>query len=252
MSEPTVPRFAPLKAVSTASRRPARSETALGRGAAEVVACREQWAVVCNRALERAHVPERVDHRSLAARQAEAQRRAADPLRPEPEPAAAERRAQDFDREPTVHLGPTATALERQGEQTDRGDQNRSAQARNAERQGLWQQVRDWGHQVAAQAREKAWEAAERLRETAERLVPSPALAGSLGRLRAAGEALAQEKAQADRLRAAGEALKREREQQAREVERRQQQEQERQRQEAEKQRKSRSQSRPRVPSRGG
>jgi hypothetical protein len=107
--------------------------------------------------------------------------------------------------------------------QTDRGDQNRATQERNAERQGLWQLVREWGHQVAAQAREKTREAAERLRATAERLVPSPAAVGGLGRLRAAGEVLAQEKAQADRLRAAGEVLKREREQQAREAERRQQ-----------------------------
>ena len=196
----------------------------------EIEACREAWGTMCNRELERANVQERVDHRSLAEQRASALG------------AGDEQRAQDLDRAPTEHLGARATAMERDGIATGRGDRNREIRAENAERQGLWQQVREWGHQVAAQARERARDAAERLREAAERLVPSPALAGGLGRLRAAGEALAQEKAQADRLRAAGEALKREREQQAREAERRQQQEQERGRQEAEKQRKSRSQ----------
>jgi len=162
-------------------------------GSAEVVACREEWATICNHALERAHVQERVDHRSLADQRAEAQRRAADPQRPEPEREEAERRAQELDREPTVHLGPTATAMERDGVQTDRGDQNRAVRARNAERRGLWHQVREWGHQVRDQA---------------------AALTGGLARLRAAGKVLAHEKAQADRLRAAGEAMKREKAQQ--------------------------------------
>src|SRR5450830_516705 len=156
---------------------------------------REHWAERINAHLERVNVAERVDHRTLEAQRAEALDRAADPARAPIERATAERQAQDLDREPQPKLGAATVAMERQGIQTDRGDQWRDVQARNAERQGLWQQVREWGHQIAVQAREKAMEVAERLREAAERLVPSPALAGGLDRLRAAGETMAQERA---------------------------------------------------------
>ena len=147
---------------------------------------REAWGEHVNAALERAQRPERVDHRSLDAQRVEAQRLAVDPQRPEPERAAAERRAQDLDREPQPKLGAAAAGLERQGVQTDRGDQWRAAQARNAERLGLWQQVREWGHlvrerahQVADQVREKAREAAERLKAAGERLAETVAPAGA-------------------------------------------------------------------------
>jgi ATP-dependent exoDNAse (exonuclease V) alpha subunit len=76
------------------------------RKSGEVVHWREQWAVHCNQSLERAGYDERVDHRSLE--------------------------AQGIDREPTVHLGVEATALERRKTQSKMGNLNREAEARNA------------------------------------------------------------------------------------------------------------------------
>ena len=65
----------------------------------EVDAMRQAWASLANEALERAGHSERIDPRSLA--------------------------AQGVARMPTVHLGPIATAMERRGIQTERGDLNR-------------------------------------------------------------------------------------------------------------------------------
>ena len=65
----------------------------------EVERVREHVANLINDALEEAGSDERVDHRSF--------------------------RARGIDREPTRHLGPAATAYERQGFETDRGDINR-------------------------------------------------------------------------------------------------------------------------------
>ena len=60
----------------------------------QVEAVRATWAEMTNRALERAGHESRVDHRTLE--------------------------AQGLDREPSRHLGPAATAMERRGQQTDR------------------------------------------------------------------------------------------------------------------------------------
>ena len=73
-----------------------------------------------------------------------------------------ERAAQDLDRSPEPKVGPTATAMERRGILTDRGDQRRDVLAQNAERQGLWQQVREWGEQVRDLARTFGQDVAER------------------------------------------------------------------------------------------
>lgn len=67
---------------------------------AELTDLRERWADMCNHALERHGHEARIDHRSNADRQ--------------------------IDAEPTKHLGPHATALERRGIQTRRGDLNRT------------------------------------------------------------------------------------------------------------------------------
>lgn len=72
---------------------------------------REQWAVECNRALERAGHEERVDHRSLT--------------------------EQGSERLPQVHLGPYSAALERQGITTEEGDHNRLVAEHNAVGCGL-------------------------------------------------------------------------------------------------------------------
>lgn len=44
---------------------------------------------------------------------------------------------QGLEREATIHLGPTASAIERKGERSERGDTNREVQASNAERAQL-------------------------------------------------------------------------------------------------------------------
>ena len=67
----------------------------------QVTLIRERWAALVNQALERHGHEARVDHRSLE--------------------------AQGIEAEPTKHLGPTATAMERRGLRTDRGDLNRAA-----------------------------------------------------------------------------------------------------------------------------
>lgn len=65
----------------------------------EVETMRRTWADMVNRALERAGHNVRIDARSL--------------------------KAQGVHRMPTIHLGPAATAMERRGIQTERGDLNR-------------------------------------------------------------------------------------------------------------------------------
>ena len=66
---------------------------------------REEWARSVNRGLERAGYPERIDHRSFAAR--------------------------GIDREPSVHEGPSVREMEARGIRTERGGRNRAAAERN-------------------------------------------------------------------------------------------------------------------------
>ncbi len=72
---------------------------------------RSSWEQHLNRALERARVAERVDHRSYAQR--------------------------GIDREPEPKQGPVATRMERGGRRSYAGDDRRAARARNAERERL-------------------------------------------------------------------------------------------------------------------
>ena len=66
---------------------------------------RKSWADIGNRHLDRhGHAPT-LDHRTL--------------------------KVQGIDREPTIHLGKDAAAMERRGEASDRGDSNRSIEAEN-------------------------------------------------------------------------------------------------------------------------
>ena len=66
----------------------------------DLLEAREKWETLANRALERAQIKERIDHRSL--------------------------KNQGIDREPQIHIGATAAAMERKGIQTERGNINRS------------------------------------------------------------------------------------------------------------------------------
>lgn len=65
----------------------------------EVERIRETWAYLANEALARADKSERISHKSLE--------------------------AQGVERMPTIHLGPAATAMERRGIKTERGEYNR-------------------------------------------------------------------------------------------------------------------------------
>ena len=73
-----------------------------------LLAWREKWAQINNRKFEEKGLAERIDHRTL--------------------------KAQGIDREPTIHLGHEASALEKKGIRTERGDRNREIQKRNLER----------------------------------------------------------------------------------------------------------------------
>jgi hypothetical protein len=113
---------------------------------------RTRWAELSNERLRDRGLEQRVDHRSLAAQREAALER------------GEERKAQDLDRTPQPKVGPTATAMERRGIQTDRGDRRREVLAQNAERQGLWQRVREWGQQLGERARDVKEDVAERVR----------------------------------------------------------------------------------------
>ena len=97
-------------------------------GREQIEALRADWATRCNTALERAGHQERVSHKSLE--------------------------AQGIDREPTTHLGPVATAMERRGERSERGDLNRG-------------QGDDRAAHVELASAEKVQTGAERMREQA-------------------------------------------------------------------------------------
>lgn len=66
---------------------------------------RKNWADINNKMFEQKGLDERIDHRSLE--------------------------AQGIDREPTIHMGKTKTAMERRGIKTERGNINREIMARN-------------------------------------------------------------------------------------------------------------------------
>lgn len=78
---------------------------------ADIRALRQEWEHAVNRAYERAGLDIRVDHRSHEER--------------------------GIEQEPTQHLGPSATAMERRGADSERGEANREITQRNAERQAL-------------------------------------------------------------------------------------------------------------------
>ena len=75
--------------------------------AQHVTAIRELWADIANAELARHGRDERIDHRTL--------------------------KAQGIDREPQIHVGVHATAMERRGVETEKGARNREIQARNTE-----------------------------------------------------------------------------------------------------------------------
>ena len=94
-----------------------RRKLGMGEAATEVTAIRGLWADLANQALERAGREERVDARSFAAR--------------------------GIDREATTHMGPVATDMERRGMPSNRGDDNRTAEANSQARAGMSAEIID-------------------------------------------------------------------------------------------------------------
>lgn len=74
-------------------------------GREQITAIREEWENLCNLALERGGHEARISAKSYKAR--------------------------NIDREPTIHLGPAATAMERRGIETEKGVINRIIRKRN-------------------------------------------------------------------------------------------------------------------------
>lgn len=76
-----------------------RGELKLGRAREAIKSIRSHWAELANQHLAQAGHDVRIDHRTL--------------------------KEQGIDRVPTVHLGPVATAMERRGKKSERGEINR-------------------------------------------------------------------------------------------------------------------------------
>lgn len=118
----------------------------LPTGKAMVLELRQQWERVHNQALQK-HAPqvEPVSCRALrdqAAAKREEARRLAERGRDE-EATEAKLKAVELDRTPQQHVGWQATALERQGIKTERGNDRRAAQAEHKQQLGLVAQIRD-------------------------------------------------------------------------------------------------------------
>jgi Ti-type conjugative transfer relaxase TraA len=121
-------------------------------GKLEMLGLRKTWADFQNAALEKAGSDARVDHRSLEAR--------------------------GIDRESTIHMGVAATAMERKGGTTERGDINREITARNAYRDDLKRQAAEVAAQIIDLDAERAKRADQKaIRSEAQTLDPDRILA---------------------------------------------------------------------------
>lgn len=112
-----------------------RKKKGLESRRSELESIRAEWAHLVNHALDKAKLQERVTHKSHAARGLEV--------------------------EPTCHLGPAATAMERRGVRTDRGDLNRGQGEEKSAQTELAQaeQIQTGTARMRAQAQE--WRAAQ-------------------------------------------------------------------------------------------
>lgn len=141
-------------------------------GADKLEGWRARWAEHVNAELERGGHEARVDHRSLDAQRADAEREAVH-ARNAGDEQTAERhdmRAAALDREAEPKLGPTASQMEKENTVSRRGDERRAVEARNAERRALYEQARELVKQIAEAARQVAVEARRRLQELGQRL----------------------------------------------------------------------------------
>lgn len=100
----------------------------------EIEHVRATWAQLTNQALEMSGHTERVSHKSLE--------------------------EQGINRQPTVHLGPAVTAMERRGVHTDRGELNRGVDTQEAQKElAAAEQVQAGAERMRAQARQ--WKQAQ-------------------------------------------------------------------------------------------
>jgi ATP-dependent exoDNAse (exonuclease V) alpha subunit len=123
-------------------------------GPREIEAIRVIWEKIGNRVLAEAGLDVRIDCRSYADR--------------------------GVDREATVHLGPVASGMERNGEATDLGNRNRSARARNAERDRLAAEQETLSAEIIDLATERARRAEERELRAAIRTGSPPKILDAL------------------------------------------------------------------------
>lgn len=111
----------------------------------ELLAIREEWERLVNQALARAGKQEKISHRKLE--------------------------AQGIERPPTVHLGPAATAMERKGIRTERGDLNREALNAPARKiSGELEQLREQEAGISEARARYAEEKARRIAAEEERI----------------------------------------------------------------------------------
>ena len=88
-----------------------RKELGLGSTSTEIKALRKEWETIVNTQLEKQGIEERIDHRSL--------------------------KEQGIERQPTIKMGWQASAMERRGVVTDKGDINRLIKADNKQLRDL-------------------------------------------------------------------------------------------------------------------
>lgn len=131
-----------LQANGFAPDKKERQQTATARKA-ELEGLREKWEHLANRHLERHGHDARIDRRSLE--------------------------DQGSDREPTQHLGPTATQLEREGKESERGTINRDIAARNSEREDLKEEL-----QKSQEAQRCEEQVLQQTREEESQQAPAP------------------------------------------------------------------------------
>ena len=138
-----------------------RLSLGLERGRKEIEQVRELWATAANRALEAQYHEVRIDHRSLAVQREEALT-AGDIIR-----------AAVLNRSPEIKLGWKATAMERRGIETERGEQLREIQQENRERSGLLSQLgklKEFAVEQARAVEQYVSRGLEGLRERLDRL----------------------------------------------------------------------------------
>lgn len=117
---------------------------------AQLQTWRESWEKLANRHLERHDHAARIDRRSL--------------------------KAQGIDREPAIHMGKEATAAERRGKTTERGERQRAIKTRNRKAEELLKEIADLQQEqgIAAQFKENVMGWGDRLMHAFESIAAAP------------------------------------------------------------------------------